>query len=54
MRMKRARHLWMQGAQVFALGGDHGVTIPLVDALDAVGEPVPGASWAPDGGMCRR
>ena len=36
----RVRHLWKQGAQVFALGGDHGVTIPLLDALDAVGEPV--------------
>jgi len=36
----RARHLWRQGAQIFALGGDHGVTIPLIDALDAVGERV--------------
>jgi agmatinase len=36
----RVRHLWQQGAQVFAFGGDHGVTIPLLDALDAVGEPV--------------
>ena len=36
----RARHLWRQGAQLFALGGDHGVTIPLIDALDAVGERV--------------
>lgn len=36
----RARHLWKQGAQIFALGGDHGVTIPLLDALDAVGETV--------------
>jgi len=36
----RARHLWRQGAQIFALGGDHGVTIPLLDALDAVGEKV--------------
>lgn len=36
----RARHLWKQGAQIFALGGDHGVTIPLLDALDAVGEAV--------------
>jgi agmatinase len=25
---------------VFVLGGDHGVTIPVLDALDAVGEPV--------------
>jgi agmatinase len=36
----RIRHLWQQGAQVLALGGDHGVTIPLLDALDAVGETV--------------
>ena len=36
----RARHLWQEGAQIFALGGDHGVTIPLLDALDAVGETV--------------
>lgn len=36
----RVRHLWRQGAQVFALGGDHGVTIPMLDALDAVGETV--------------
>ena len=34
------RQLWRQGAQVFVLGGDHGVTIPVLDALDAVGEPV--------------
>lgn len=36
----RVRHLWRQGAQLIVLGGDHGVTIPVVDALDAVGEPV--------------
>jgi agmatinase len=36
----RVRHLWSRGAQLFVLGGDHGVTIPVVDALDAVGEPV--------------
>jgi agmatinase len=36
----RVRHLWAQGTQVIILGGDHGVTIPVVDALDAVGEPV--------------
>ncbi len=36
----RVRHLWRQGAQIFALGGDHGVTIPVLDALDAVGEAV--------------
>jgi agmatinase len=36
----RVRHLWKQGVQIFALGGDHGVTIPLLDALEAVGETV--------------
>lgn len=36
----RARQLWRQGTQLIVLGGDHGVTIPVVDALDAVGEPV--------------
>jgi agmatinase len=36
----RVRHLWRQGTQLVVLGGDHGVTIPVVDALDAVGEPV--------------
>lgn len=37
---ERLRHLWRQRAQVVILGGDHGVTIPALDALDAVGEPV--------------
>jgi len=36
----RLRHFWRQGTQVFILGGDHGITIPAIDALDAVGEPV--------------
>jgi agmatinase len=36
----RLRHLWRQRAQVVILGGDHGITIPVLDALDAVGEPV--------------
>jgi agmatinase len=36
----RVRHLWKRGAQLLVLGGDHGVTIPVVDALDAVGGPV--------------
>jgi agmatinase len=36
----RVRHLWRQGAQLCVLGGDHGVTIPVLDALDAVGERV--------------
>jgi agmatinase len=35
-----ARHLWRQGTQIFVLGGDHGVTIPILDALDAVGEKI--------------
>lgn len=37
---ERVRHLWSRRAQVVILGGDHGVTIPVLDALDAVGEPV--------------
>lgn len=37
---ERVRHFWKQGAQLIVLGGDHGVTIPVLDALDAVGEPV--------------
>lgn len=36
----RVRHLWRNGTQLVVLGGDHGVTIPVVDALDAVGGPV--------------
>lgn len=36
----RVRHLWRRGAQLVVLGGDHGVTIPVVDALDAIGGPV--------------
>jgi agmatinase len=37
---ERVRHFWRQGAQLIVLGGDHGVTIPVLDALDAIGEPV--------------
>ncbi len=37
---ERLRHLWRQRAQVVVLGGDHGVTIPALDALDALREPV--------------
>lgn len=37
---ERVRHFWRQGTQLIVLGGDHGVTIPVLDALDAVGEPV--------------
>jgi agmatinase len=36
----RVRYLWKRGAQLVVLGGDHGVTIPVVDALDAIGSPV--------------
>jgi agmatinase len=32
--------LWRAGTQVLVLGGDHGVTIPVLDALEAVGKPV--------------
>jgi agmatinase len=34
------RNLWRGGAQVMIIGGDHGVTIPALDALDALNEPV--------------
>ena len=34
------RTLWRCGAQVFVLGGDHGVTIPVLDAMDVLGESV--------------
>ena len=37
---ERLRHLWRQGTQLFVLGGDHGVTIPVIDAMDALGEAV--------------
>ena len=37
---ERVRHLWRQGAQLIVLGGDHGVTIPVADAFDALAEPV--------------
>ena len=37
---ERLRHLWRRGAQVVILGGDHGITIPVLDALDATDEPV--------------
>jgi agmatinase len=36
----RVRLLWQRGMQVFTLGGDHGVSIPVVDAMDALEEPV--------------
>jgi agmatinase len=34
------RRLWRGGAQVFVLGGDHGVTIPVLEALDVLARPV--------------
>ena len=34
------RQLWSCGAAVFLLGGDHGVTIPAVEALGVLGRPV--------------
>lgn len=37
---ERVRHLWRREAQVVFLGGDHSVTIPVLDALDAIGEPI--------------
>lgn len=37
---ERARHFFRRKARLIVLGGDHGVTIPVLDALDAVGEPV--------------
>jgi len=35
-----ARQLFSAGSQLVILGGDHGVTIPVLDALDAIGRPV--------------
>ncbi|MDY0884924.1 arginase family protein [Dongia soli] len=35
-----ARRLWSSGAMVLAIGGDHGVTIPLLQALDVLQRPV--------------
>ena len=35
-----ARRLFAAGTQLVVLGGDHGVTIPIVDALDALSRPV--------------
>jgi agmatinase len=36
----RLRHAWSTGTQLYILGGDHGVTIPAMEALQAVGERV--------------
>lgn len=35
-----ARRLLGAGTQLIVLGGDHGVTIPVLDALEALGQPV--------------
>ena len=35
-----AARLLGSGAQLIVLGGDHGVTIPVLDALEVVGEPI--------------
>ena len=35
-----ARQLLANGTQLFVIGGDHGVTIPILDALEAVGAPI--------------
>ena len=32
--------LWRNGTQILGIGGDHGVTIPLLHGLEGVGEPV--------------
>jgi agmatinase len=37
---ERIRRLWRSGAQLFVLGGDHGVTIPVIDAMDELDDPV--------------
>jgi agmatinase len=34
------RELWRRGTQVYVLGGDHGVTIPALDALEVIDRPV--------------
>jgi agmatinase len=34
------RHLWRNRSQVLVIGGDHGVTIPALDALEVLGEPI--------------
>jgi agmatinase len=34
------RRLWRGGAQIYVLGGDHGVTIPVLEALDVLARPV--------------
>ncbi len=37
---ERIRVLWRTGAQIFVIGGDHGITIPVLDAMDALEGPV--------------
>jgi agmatinase len=34
----RLHRLWSAGTQVYIIGGDHGVTVPALEALQAVGE----------------
>lgn len=36
----RLRRLWRNGAQLLVIGGDHGVTIPVIDAMDVLNESV--------------
>lgn len=33
-------NLWRSGTQIFGIGGDHGVTIPLLHGLEGVGEKI--------------
>jgi agmatinase len=37
---ERIRRLWRGGAQLLVLGGDHGVTIPVLDAMDVLDGPI--------------
>jgi len=37
---ERVRMLWRNRTQVLVLGGDHGVTIPVLDAMDVLGESI--------------
>jgi agmatinase len=55
-----ARRLFRDSTQVFVLGGDHGVTIPVLDALEEIGEPIhvvqidAHLDWRPEVGGVRR
>jgi agmatinase len=54
------RRLFRTSAQVVVLGGDHGVSIPVLDALEEIGEPVhivqidAHLDWRPEVGGVRR